>query len=269
MTESILNEKGFAVDKDGFEEELKKQRLQARTSSQMTGQVFDTGPLSKIKDISKGTKFLGYETCSYEGRVIAIIQGDQLVDEATTSSEVTVVLDQTPFYGESGGQIGDTGVLETDGVHVQITDTKKNNDFILHIGKVVKGALKKGNVVHAKVNVQRRNAIRRNHSATHILHYALRRVIGQHAEQAGSLVLPDRLRFDFHHFSSLTKEELTRIEDLVNEIILENAPVRAKESTLRRRRMLAPWHCLVKNMEKSSGWLLWAILARNCAAEHT
>ena len=123
------------------------------------------------------------------------------MDTAASGSEVAVVLDQTPFYGESGGQIGDTGVLEANGIHVQITDTKKNDDFILHIGKVVKGELKKGNVVHAKVNVQRRDAIRRNHSATHILHYALRRVIGQHAEQAGSLVSPDRLRFDFHHFS--------------------------------------------------------------------
>ena len=160
MTESILNEKGFMVDKEGFEEELKKQRLQARTSSQMTGQVFDTGPLSKIKDISKGTKFVGYEKYSYEGRVIAIIQGGQLVDVATAGSEVTVVLDQTPFYGESGGQIGDTGVLEANGICVQITDTKKNDDFILHIGKVVKGELKKGNVVHAKVNVQQRDAIR-------------------------------------------------------------------------------------------------------------
>ena len=236
MTESILNEKGFAVDKDGFEEELKKQRLQARTSSQMTGQVFDTGPLSKIKDISKGTKFLGYEKYSSEGRIIAIIQGDQLVEVAITGSEVTVVLDQTAFYGESGGQIGDTGVLEANGTCVQITDTKKNDDFILHIGKVIKGELKKGNVVHAKVNVQRRDAIRRNHSATHILHYALRRVIGQHAEQAGSLVSPGHLRFDFHHFSGLTKEEITRIEDLVNEKILENAPVSAKESTLQEAR---------------------------------
>src|SRR3989338_1409092 len=231
MTESILNEKGFTVDKNGFEEELQKQRLLARTTSQMTGQVFDTGTLSRIKDNSKGTKFLGYEKCVSEGRVIAIIQGDQLVDVASAGSEVTVVLDQTAFYGESGGQIGDTGILEADGIHVQIADTKKNDDFILHIGKVVKGELKRGNVVHAKVNVQRRNAIRRNHSATHILHYALRRVIGQHAEQAGSLVSPDRLRFDFHHFSSLTKEELTSIEDLVNEKILENAPVCAKEST--------------------------------------
>ncbi len=236
MTETILSEKGFAVDKNGFEEELKKQRIQARTSSQMTGQVFDTGPLSKIKDISKGTRFLGYEHCSSEGRIIAIIQGDQLVDTATDGSEVTVVLDQTPFYGESGGQTGDTGSLEANGVHVQITDARKQYDFILHAGKVLKGELKKGNVVHAHVNTPLRNDIRRNHTATHILHYALRRVIGQHAEQAGSLVSPDRLRFDFHHFSGLTKEELTRIEDLVNEKILENAPVVAKESTLQEAR---------------------------------
>jgi len=236
MTETILSEKGFAVDKNGFEEELKKQRIQARMSSQMTGQVFDTGPLSKIKDISKGTRFLGYEHCSSEGRIIAIIQGDQLVDTAAAGSEVTVVLDQTPFYGESGGQTGDTGCLEANGVHVQITDTRKQHDFILHAGKVVKGELKKGNVVHAHVNTPFRNDIRRNHTATHILHYALRKVIGQHAEQAGSLVSPDRLRFDFHHFSGLTKEELTRIEDLVNEKILENAPVVAKESTLQEAR---------------------------------
>lgn len=229
MTESILNEKGFTVDKDGFENELKKQRLQARTSSQMTGQVFDRGPLSKIKDISKGTEFLGYKKCACEGRVIAIIQGDQLVEVAKAGSDVTVILDQTPFYGESGGQIGDTGVLESNGTLVRITDTKKNNDFILHIGKVVKGELVTGSLVNASIDIQRRDSIRRNHSATHILHYVLRKVVGQHAEQAGSSVAPDRLRFDFHHFSALTREEIMRIEDMVNEIILENVPVVIKE----------------------------------------
>jgi alanyl-tRNA synthetase len=236
MTESILTEKGFTVDKDGFENELKKQRLQARTSSQMTGQVFDTGPLSKIKDVSKGTEFLGYKECACEAKVIAIIQDDQLVDKVAAGSEITVILDQTPFYGESGGQIGDTGVLESNGNHVRITDTKKNNDFILHIGKVVKGELRAGSLVHARIDTQRRDSIRRNHSATHILHYVLRKVIGQHAEQAGSLVTPDRLRFDFHHFSGLTKEELTRIEDMANEIILENVPVAVSELSIQEAR---------------------------------
>ncbi|GAN32469.1 MAG: alanine--tRNA ligase [Candidatus Brocadia sp. AMX2] len=236
MTESILSEKGFTVDKDGFENELKRQRLQARTSSQMTGQVFDTGPLSKIKDISKGTEFLGYEKYECEGRVVAIIRGDQLVGVATAGNEVTVILDRTPFYGESGGQIGDTGVLEGEGNHVRIADTKKNNDFILHIGKVAKGELRTGSLVHARIDVQRRNSIRRNHSATHILHYVLRKVIGQHAEQSGSLVTPDRLRFDFHHFSGLTKEEIARIEDMVNEKILENVLVSVKELPIQEAR---------------------------------
>ncbi len=236
MTESILNEKGFTVDKDGFENELKKQRLQARTSSQMTGQVFDTGPLSKIKDISKGTEFLGYKKCACEGRIIAIIRGDQLVDVAKVGSDITVILDQTPFYGESGGQIGDTGVLESNGTLVRITDTKKNNDFILHIGKVVKGELRTGSLVHARIDIQRRDSIRRNHSATHILHYVLRKVIGQHAEQAGSLVTSDRLRFDFHHFSGLTKEEILQIEDMANEIILKNVPVVIKELPIQEAR---------------------------------
>lgn len=236
MTESILNEKGFAVDKDGFENELKKQRLQARASSQMTGQVFDTGPLSKIKDVSKGTEFLGYKESSCEAKVIAIIQEDQLVDTVAAGSEITVILDRTPFYGESGGQVGDTGVLESDGNHIRITDTKKNNDYILHRGKVVKGELRTGGLVHARIDTQRRDSIRRNHSATHILHYVLRKVIGQHAEQSGSLVAPDRLRFDFHHFSGLTKEELERIEDLANEIILANVPVSVNELSIQEAR---------------------------------
>ncbi|WKZ19655.1 MAG: alanine--tRNA ligase [Candidatus Jettenia sp. CY-1] len=234
MTEAILNEKGFVVDRNGFEDELKKQRLQARTASQMTGQVFDTGPLSKIKDISKGSKFLGYNQNTCQGKIVAIIQNNELVDVAIVGSEITVILDQTPFYGESGGQIGDTGILESDGTLIQVTDTRRNDDFTLHTGKVIKGELKTGSVVEAKVDVQRRNDIRKNHSATHILHYALRRVIGQHAEQAGSLVAPDRIRFDFHHFSALTKEEITRIEDLVNEKILENVPVSAKELTIQQ-----------------------------------
>lgn len=236
MTESILHEKGFSVNKDAFEEELKKQRLQARASSQMAGEIFDTGPLSRIKDISKGSKFVGYEQYACEGRVIAIIQNGQLVDTAAAGNEVTTVLDQTPFYGESGGQVGDAGILESNGCYIQITDTKRSDDFILHIGKIVKGELRKGSVVNAKIDDQRRNAIRRNHSATHILHHTLRKVIGQHAEQAGSLVTPDRLRFDFQHFSSLTKEEITRIEDIVNEKILENMPISVQELTIQEAR---------------------------------
>ncbi|MCF6157786.1 MAG: alanine--tRNA ligase [wastewater metagenome] len=234
MTEAILSEKGFAVDTVGFEEELKKQRLQARAASHMRGQVFDTGPLSKIKDISKGSIFLGYDQHTCEGKIIAIVQNNQLVDRISTGEEATVILDKTPFYGESGGQVGDTGVLESNGNLFHVSDTKKNHDFILHRGKVITGELKNGSLVDAKIDIERRNSIRKNHSVTHILHYALRKVVGQHAEQAGSLVTPDRLRFDFHHFSGLTREEILRIEDLVNEKILENIHVTAKELTLQQ-----------------------------------
>ncbi|MCF6149561.1 MAG: alanine--tRNA ligase [Candidatus Kuenenia sp.] len=236
MTESILHEHGFAMDSIGVEEEFKRQRTQARSSSSMTGQVFDSGPLSTIKEISKGTTFLGYEKNSCKAKVIAIIQNDNLTENAQEGCEVSIILDQTPFYGESGGQIGDTGIFESNGSHVRITDTKKNNSFIIHIGKITKGIVKTGDTIDAQIDIPRRNLIRRNHTATHVLHSVLRNVIGQHAEQAGSLVSHDRLRFDFHHFSSLAKEEITRIEDLVNERIMENAPVSVKELTLQEAR---------------------------------
>lgn len=236
MTESILQEHGFTMDSRGVEEEFERQRMQARASSSMTGQVFDTGPLSKIKEISKGTTFLGYEKSSCKAKVIAIIQGDSLIDNAEAGSEISIILDQTPFYGESGGQVGDTGILESNGNHVRITDAKKSDSFTIHTGKITKGSVKTGDILNAQIDIHRRNLIRRNHTATHVLHSVLRNVIGQHAEQAGSMVSPERLRFDFHHFSSLTKEEITRIEDLVNEKIMENAPVSVKELTLQEAR---------------------------------
>lgn len=236
MTELILKEHGFSMDSAGVEVELKRQRMQARSSSSMTGQVFDAGFLGKIKEISKGTTFLGYEKDSCRARIIAIVQGDHLIEKAEAGSEVSIVLDQTPFYGESGGQIGDTGILESEGSHICITDTKKNDSFIIHIGKITKGIVRTGDMIDARIDTHRRGLIKRNHTATHVLHWVLRNVIGRHAEQAGSMVSPDRLRFDFHHFSSLTKEEINRIEDLVNEKIMENALVSVKEQTLQEAR---------------------------------
>jgi len=236
MTESILGENGFMMDAKGVEEEFKKQKLQARASSHMTGQVFEEGPLGKIKDVSGATKYIGYDRDFSNAKVIAIIQDNNLIDKALTGNEITVILDKTPFYGESGGQVGDTGTLESEYGIVQITDTKKHNDFVLHIGKVTKGEIKNGDVVNAQIDKNRRKLIMRNHSATHLLHHVLRSVIGQHAEQAGSLVTPDRLRFDFHHFSSLARDEITRIEDLVNEKIMENAPISTHELTFQEAR---------------------------------
>jgi alanyl-tRNA synthetase len=149
---------------------------------------------------------------------------------------VHLVLDQTPFYAESGGQVGDTGMVQAKNAKVRISDTKKSNDFIVHVGKVVDGTISTNDNVTSMVDANRRVAIKRNHSATHLLHYVLRHVVGLHAEQSGSLVAPERLRFDFHHFEGIKKDEVSRIEELMNERIMENASVITKEMALDQAR---------------------------------
>ncbi|MBI4007140.1 MAG: alanine--tRNA ligase, partial [Planctomycetes bacterium] len=157
---------------------------------------------------------------------------DNLVDTAEKGQEVTIMLDQTPFYAEGGGQIGDSGRIDSQNGHLEVTTTRKMDNLILHTCKVIKGKVSRGESVVSKVDAPKRAAIRRSHSATHLLHHVLRQVIGQHAEQSGSLVLPDRLRFDFNHFTAVTREELTRIEDVVNEKIMLNSPVETREMSL-------------------------------------
>ncbi len=225
MTKSILEERGLSVDENGFEEEMKMQRERAKVSSQMTGSIFDEGPLSTLKETTKESVFLGHEEYEVEGKVIGLIIGEQLVDTAKAGQEVHVVLDQTPFYAAAGGQVGDTGIILAKSAKVEITDTKKTNDIIVHIGKVVEGSISQSENVTSVINTERRDAIKRNHSATHLLHSVLRRVIGQHAEQSGSFVAPERLRFDFHHFEGVKKDEIARIEKLMNERVMENASV--------------------------------------------
>lgn len=232
MTESILNEKGITVDRDGFEREMALQRERSRTSSAMSGAVFDSGPISKLKAISTGAKFLGYKEIESSGKILAILVGDELVDTAEKGQEVTIVLDQTPFYAEGGGQIGDSGLIHFQNGHLEVTNTSKVDNLILHTCKVIKGNVSRGESVVSKVDAPKRASIRRSHSATHLLHHVLRQVIGQHAEQSGSLVLPDRLRFDFNHFTAVAKDELTRIEDVVNEKIMGNSPVETHEVSL-------------------------------------
>ncbi|ODS33710.1 MAG: alanyl-tRNA synthase [Candidatus Scalindua rubra] len=231
MTESILKENNLLIDKKGFEEEMHMQRERAKVSSQMKGSIFDEGPLSIIKEKTKETIFLGYEKDETESKVIGLIINEQLTDSAEAGQEIHIVLDQTPFYAEAGGQVGDTGIVQTKHAKVEIYDTKIWNNIIVHIGKVVEGKIRTNENVTSMIDVKRRVAIRRNHSVTHLLHYILRRVIGQHAEQSGSLVAPDRLRFDFHHFTSIKKDEIARIEELINEKIMENVPVITKEMT--------------------------------------
>ncbi|MFQ5686440.1 MAG: alanine--tRNA ligase [Candidatus Scalindua sp.] len=236
MTKSVLEESGLTVDESGFEREMEKQREQARSSTQMTGNIFDEGPIGTIKETAKETIFLGYENCETESKVIGLIIKEQLVNSVETGQEVHIVLDQTPFYAEAGGQAGDTGIVQTRNSKVEISNTKKTNDIIVHIGKVVEGKIKTNENVTCVIDKGRRSAIKRNHSATHLLHYTLRQVVGQHAEQSGSLVAPERLRFDFHHFEGIKKDEIARIEALVNERIIENAPVVTEEMALEKAR---------------------------------
>jgi len=232
LTQIAEEEHRLSVDRAGFDVALEGQRERARASSKMAGDVFATGPLGEIK--AKGgrpTKFLGYEGggCEGEGAIVGLVRGSASVEEATAGDDVSVVLDQSPFYAEGGGQVGDTGVLEGTraggAVRVMVRTTQAKEGLSLHVGRVESGTLRVGDRVHAKVDRARRDAIRRNHTATHLLHEALKRVLGAHVRQQGSLVADDRLRFDFAHGKPLAPEELRRIEDSINGWILDNADV--------------------------------------------
>ena len=235
ITRQICEEAGLAVDRGGFEAEMERRQAGGRGGEQF-GQVFDTSALAQVKSFAPPTAFSGYAQAEDEATVLAIIADDRLAEEASEGAQVTLVLDRTPFYGEAGGQVGDTGTLESPSATVEISATSRSGDYFHHHGQVTAGRLVRGQRVRAAVDAERRAAIRRNHTATHLLHWALRRVLGPHAEQAGSLVAPDRLRFDFTHFAPLTPQELKRVEDLVNERILDNLPVNAVETTLEAAR---------------------------------
>ncbi|MFH1730956.1 MAG: alanine--tRNA ligase [Planctomycetota bacterium] len=229
LTESVLAESGMTTDCEGFEREMTRQRAQARGASSMMGDAFDTGPLGHVKDLAKPTEFVGHESTSCKAAVAAIMAGDELADAAEAGAEVTIVLDETPFYGEAGGQVGDTGTLVSSSGKVDVLDTLRTHGYFLHVGKVIGGRIEKGQAVTCEVDVVRRQAIRRAHTATHLLQNALRTVLGVHVEQAGSLVAPDRLRFDFSHHSAVTAGEIERVEEIVNENILGDARVTVVE----------------------------------------
>ncbi len=225
IAQNILEAKGYDVDMEGFEAAMERQRKQARESSAIVGDVFDTGPMAKVKEISKGTEFVGYDEPETEAQVLAIIQGDDMPESANEGDEVVVVLDRTTFYGESGGEVGDTGEIVAAHARLAVTDAKKVEGYTQHLCKVESGTLKIGDAVATKVDWARRAAIRRNHTATHLLHHALREVLGEHVEQAGSLVAPDHLRFDFSHFQAMSDAERRDVENIVNAKILANDEV--------------------------------------------
>ncbi|ADC72111.1 alanyl-tRNA synthetase [Thioalkalivibrio sp. K90mix] len=216
LTGDIARERGLELDMAGFESAMADQRARARAASHFS---MDDGGLPQI-DLE--TTFSGYETVDDEGRVVALYQNGEPVERLEVGAEGLVVLDRTPFYGESGGQVGDVGTLSGSGVRFQVADTRKQGAAHIHVGQVRAGTLEVGQTLQAAVEGPRRENIRRHHSATHLLHKALRDQLGDHVQQKGSLVDPDRLRFDFTHMEPLTDEQLRAIEAQVNAEILAN-----------------------------------------------
>lgn len=230
LTDIIAAENNFSVDDKSFTALMNKQRERGRSAWKGSGEESVEQIWKSISMSEVSPQFVGYTQDSSDATVTSIVVSGEKVDSASKGDEISFVTNKTPFYGESGGQVGDTGLLVGEGVEVEITDTKKPlPDFIVHYGKVVKGSLSTGMKVTLAIDSERRASIRRNHTATHILHKALREVLGEHVKQAGSYVGPDRLRFDFSHFQSLTKEELREVEQHANEIVRRNFPVEACE----------------------------------------
>lgn len=226
LFETIAAEHNLTFDWEGFRREMEHHGVESGGGKRI--ELFQSGPLDALKKTLAGTTFLGYDTVTAEGQVVGIIAQDELcdrLDEIGHARPVTVVLDQTPFYGESGGQIGDVGRLFDKHVEFEVVDTQRNSGFVLHQGHLRRGLLVLGQTLTAEVVGGRRQAIRRAHSATHLLHYALQKRLGPHAQQQGSKVEADALRFDFSHPSAVAPEELLDIEREVNAQVLGSAPI--------------------------------------------
>jgi alanyl-tRNA synthetase len=225
LTEEIAGERGVPVDGVGFRSEMEAQRQRAKAARKGAGA--DDATLDRYREVVEQfgtTEFLGYTVDATESRVLAVLPGE--------GDTFEIFLDRTPFYAESGGQVGDTGTIVHESGEAQVIDTT----FALpglrrHVARITSGAIVPGSTVSASIDGDRRNATRRNHTGTHVLHHALRQVLGEHVKQAGSLVGPDRLRFDFSHYAAVTDEEIRRIEEIANRETLANAPVRAFETT--------------------------------------
>jgi alanyl-tRNA synthetase len=225
LTQDALREKGRTVDTDGFNAAMDEQKAKARAAWSGSGEAADASIWYDIAEKHGRTDFLGYDTESAEGQILAIVKDGAVVPKLSAGESGTLVLNQTPFYAESGGQVGDTGVISADGFSAKVTDTRKVAGVFLHQVEVQSGDVAPGVGVVLDVDHARRSAIRANHSATHLLHEALRRALGDHVAQRGSLNAADRLRFDFSHTKALSAEELTSVEAEVNEFIRQNTAV--------------------------------------------
>lgn len=227
LTADVCRERGVTLDEAGFQQALEAQRERARAASQFGADY------SASIELDGQTAFTGYDRLDDQAEVMALVDSEgNALSALQAGQKGTVVLDRTPFYGESGGQVGDTGYLYVEGGRFQVTDTQKQSGHHLHQGIMVEGSLSVGSSVRGEVDASLRTATIRNHSATHLLHKALRMVLGDHVQQKGSLVNAERLRFDFSHFEPMTSEQLAEVERLVNEQILANAPTKTEQMSL-------------------------------------
>ena len=232
LTADILRSKDIKIDNQGFDNEMEKSKALARANWKGSGDKSLEEKWFKIREELNPTEFLGYEFNKAEGVVLKISKGKDFINEAKENEEIEIITNQTPFYGESGGQVGDQGEIKTSKCKIKITDTqKKMGDLHVHVGKVVTGSVKVGENVNLEINVRRRNDARAYHSATHLLHEALRRTLGKHVTQKGSLVSPEKLRFDFSHNKPIEKNEINKIEDLVNEMVSKASNVKTRIMT--------------------------------------
>jgi alanyl-tRNA synthetase len=231
LTQDALREKGRSVDVNGFEAAMAEEKARARASWSGSGEAKDAAIWFELAEQHGATEFLGYDTEEAEGQVLALVQDGAAIEEAGQGSRIQIVVNQTPFYAESGGQVGDTGTITTDTGTARVLDTRRSAGVVIHDAEVTEGRVQRGQPARLTVDHGRRSAIRANHSATHLLNEALRRALGEHVAQRGSLNAQDRLRFDFTHSQALSPEELARIEAEVNAFIRQNAPVETRLMT--------------------------------------
>jgi alanyl-tRNA synthetase len=231
LTQDALREKGRAVDTDGFDSAMAEQKAKARAAWSGSGEAADAAIWFDVADKSGLTEFLGYDTETAEGKIAALVQDGKAVAEVGGGQEVQIALNQTPFYAESGGQLGDTGIIRTDTGTARVTDTRKAAGVFIHFAKVEKGSISNAQSAVLEVDHARRTAIRANHSATHLLHEALRHALGDHVAQRGSLNAQDRLRFDFSHNEAVSADDMSRVEAEVNTYIRQNSAVETRIMT--------------------------------------
>jgi len=231
LTQDALREKGRVVDTDGFDTAMAEQKAKARAAWSGSGEAADEGVWFDIAEVRGTTEFLGYDAEHAEGQVLAVVKNGAEVEAATKGTKVQIVVNQTPFYAEAGGQVGDTGLIRTDTGSARVTDCKKVAGVHIHFAEVEDGQIERGQGAELAVDHLRRTAIRANHSATHLLHEALRQELGEHVAQRGSLNAPDRLRFDFSHNKALSEQELHNVAREVNAYIRQNAAVETRVMT--------------------------------------